>query len=85
MGAAYGMHGVLMGKTESKYYLEGLGIDMRVLLQGIVKECSWIHGTHERGKWQASLNMVMNRILGFSWLTEELLSFQGLCSIELVC
>jgi hypothetical protein len=27
------------------------------------------------------VNVVMNLILGFSWLTEELLSFQGLCSI----
>ena len=68
------------GKTENKYYLEGLGIDMRVLLQGIVKEYNWIRGTHERGEWQAFVNMVMNLILGFSWLTEELLSFQGLCS-----
>jgi hypothetical protein len=73
-----------MGKTESRYYLESLGIDMKVLLQGIVKEYSWFYGTRERGKWQAFVNMVMNLILGFSWRTEELLSFQGLCSIELV-
>jgi len=50
MGWAYGIHGVLMGKTESKYCLEGLRIDMRVLLQGIVKEYSWVYGIHERGK-----------------------------------
>jgi len=68
MGGACGIHGVLMWKTESKYYLEGLGVDMRVLLQGIVKEYGWIHGTHERGKWQAFLNMVMNLVLGFSRL-----------------
>jgi hypothetical protein len=74
-----------MGKTENDYYLEGLGVDMRVLLQGIVKECDWIHGTHERVEWQGFVNVVMNLILGFSWLTEELLSFQGLCSTELVC
>ena len=58
---------------------------MRVLLQEIVKEYSWIHGTRERGEWQAFVNMVMYPILGFSWLTEEPLSFQGLCSTELVC
>jgi hypothetical protein len=50
MGGACGIHGVLMGKTENKYYLDDLGIDIRVLLQGIVKEYSWIRGTRERGK-----------------------------------
>jgi hypothetical protein len=51
---------------------------MRVLLQGIVKEYSWILGAQESGKWQAFVNMVMNLILGFSWLTEEFFSSQGL-------
>jgi hypothetical protein len=85
MGGVYGIHWVLVGKTESKYYLEGLGVDMRVLLQGSVQEYNWIHGGRERGKWQAFVNMVMNLILGFSRLTEELFSCQGLWSVELVC
>jgi hypothetical protein len=32
MGGACDIHGALMGKTESKYYLEGVCIDMSVLL-----------------------------------------------------
>jgi hypothetical protein len=50
VSGACGIRGVLMRKTESKYYLKVLDIDMRILLQGIVKECNWIHGTHEKGK-----------------------------------
>ena len=50
-----------------------------MILEGV----DWIDLAHDRDKWRAVVNTVMNgfrKIRGISWLAEELLAFQvGLC------
>jgi hypothetical protein len=48
----------------------------------------WIDLAHDRDRWRAVVNVVMNlgvhKMRGVSWLAEDLLaSEQGLCSLEL--
>ena len=62
MGVGRGMYMVLVGKHGGKDHWGDLGVDGRIILRWIFRklDVDWIDLAHDRNRWRALVNAVMN-------------------------